>query len=452
MITQYLIACAVLIVFSAFFSSVEIALSSLNRLRLQKLAEDGKGSARVAEKIEQRYPEALTTILIGNNVVNIVLSSLSTLITMELLGKEKEAIVGLVSTLVSTVVLLIFGEIIPKLLGKSLALPYACATSYALRALMVIFYPVTALVMAIVRAFSRLWKKADAEDKPIVTEEELATIIETVEEEGVIDEDSGELLQSALEFSDITVEQILTPRVDVQGIDCEDEPAEILADVMRASHSRFPYYRDSLDHIEGVFYIAPFLKAVAELGIEQVNPADYVKDTCHVHKTTKLPDAMEKMREMKVHMIVVLDEYGGTLGIVTMEDILEEIVGDIWDESDIIELEIEKTAENTYSVLGQTNIEEFFDEINFKDREFESEYTTMGGWAVEMLEEDVHEGDSFNYKSLYVIVTEMGENVVERLTVVVTPPEEEKIEKEERAKEKKDDRKHERDAAEDSEA
>jgi CBS domain containing-hemolysin-like protein len=149
------------------------------------------------------------------------------------------------------------------------------------------------------------------------------------------------------------------------------------------------------------------------------------------------------MREMKVHMIVVLDEYGGTLGIVTMEDILEEIVGDIWDETDTIELEIEKTAENTYAVLGQTNIEEFFDEIGFRDREFESEYTTMGGWAVEMLEEDVHEGDSFNYKNLYVIVSEMGENVVEKLTVIVTP-EEEKTEKE-----KKEDRKTASDETED---
>lgn len=448
MITEYFIACVVLIAFSAFFSSVEIALTSLNRLRLQKLAEDGKKSARVAEKIEERYPEALTTILIGNNVVNIVLSSLSTIITLNLLGKENEAIVGIVSTLVSTVVLLIFGEIIPKLLGKSLALPYACATSYALRAIMVIFYPLTALVMALVRAISRLWKKEDAEDKPTVTEEELATIIETVEEEGVIDEDSGELLQSALEFSDITVEQILTPRVDVQGIDCEDSPEVMLSEIMDARHSRFPYYKDSLDHIEGIFYIAPFLKAVAELGIDAVNPADYVRETCYVHKTTKLPDAMEKMREMKVHMIVVLDEYGGTLGIVTMEDILEQIIGDIWDESDTIEFEIEKTAENTYSVLGQTNIEEFFDEIDFKDREFESEYTTMGGWAVEMLEENVHEGDSFSYKSLYVIVSEMGENVVERLTVVVTPPEDE-TDKEER-KDKKEDRKSERDADEES--
>lgn len=446
MITTYLIACVILILFSAFFSSVEIALLSLNRLRLQKLAESGKKGAQMAERIEDRSTEALTTILIGNNVVNIVLSSLSTIITLELLGKENEALVGVVSTLVSTVVLLIFGEIIPKLLGKNLALPYACVTAYPLRALMVIFYPLTALVMAFVRGISRLWKKDEDEEKPIVTEEELATIIETVEEEGVIDEDSGELLQSALEFSDITVEQILTPRVDVQGIDCEDAPADILSEVMDATYSRFPFYRDSLDHIEGVFYIAPFLKAVAEVGIEQVDPQDYVRETCYVHKTTKLPDAMEKMREMKVHMIVVLDEYGGTLGIVTMEDILEEIVGDIWDETDTIELEIEKTAENTYAVLGQTNIEEFFDEIDFRDREFESEYTTMGGWAVEMLEEDVHEGDSFTYKNLYVIVSEMGENVVERLTVIVAPPEEEKAEKEEKGKDKKEDRKAEADA------
>ncbi len=441
MITTYFITCAILILFSAFFSSVEIAFSSLNRMRLQRMAEEGRKGARVAEKIEQRYPEALTTILIGNNVVNIVLSSLSTIITLSFLGKENEAMVGVVSTLVSTVVLLIFGEIIPKLLGKSLALPYACVTSYALRALMVIFYPATALVMAFVRSVSRLWKKEAQEDKPAVSEEELATIIETVEEEGVIDEDSGELLQSALEFSDVTVEQILTPRVDVLGIDSEDAKQAVLSEVMEATYSRFPYYRDSLDHIEGIFYIAPFLKAVAEWGIEAVNPEDYVRETCYVHKTTKLPDAMEKMREMKVHMIVVLDEYGGTLGIVTMEDILEQIVGDIWDETDTIELEIEKIAENTYSVLGQTNIEEFFDEIDFRDREFESEYTTMGGWAVEMLEEDVHEGDSFSYKSLYVIVSEMGETVVERLTVVITPNEEENTEREEKIKEKKEEKK-----------
>ena len=428
--TVYLLACAILVAFSAFFSSVEIAMTSLNRLRLQRMAEEGNKGARLAEKIETRYPEALTTLLIGNNVVNIVLSSLSTIITMELIGKEQEALVGVVSTLVSTVVLLIFGEIVPKLLGKSLALPYACIASYPLRALMVLFYPLTVLVMAFVRRISRLWKKESEADKPIVTEEELATIIETASDESVIDEDSEALLQSALEFADVTVEQILTHRVDVAGIDIEDAPAEILSEIMVSGYSRFPVYRDSLDHIEGIFYISPFLKAVAAEGIGSVRIEDYIRETCFVHKTTKLPDAMEKMRALKVHMIVVLDEYGGTLGIVTMEDILEEIVGDIWDENDKIELEIEKTAENTYSVLGQTNIEEFFDEINFRDREFESEYTTMGGWAVEMLQEDVHVGDSFSYKRLYVIVSEMGGNIVERLTVVVTPPEEEKAEKE----------------------
>ncbi len=415
-----------LIAFSAFFSSAEIALTSLNRMRLEKMAEDGKKTAKLADRIEDKYADALSTLLIGNNIVNTAASALATSVALTLFGGD-EAKSGLVATACITVLLLIFGEIMPKMLGKRFAIPMACAYSYPLAFFMILFRPLTFLIGGFVSLLSPLWKK-NGTDPDVVTEDELANIIETVEEEGVIDEDMGELLQSALDFSDITVESILTPRVDVFGIDDADSPADVFDAVVRMNHSRFPVYHENLDHITGVFYLAPFLKDVAARGIENVTVSDYVKETAYVHKTTKLPDALDKMRELKLHMIVVLDEYGGTLGVVTMEDILEEIVGEIWDETDEIEEEIVKVGENTYDVLGQTNIEDFFDEIEFRDPDFESEYTTIGGFAVEMLEEDAHEGDTFRYKNLEFTVSGMGENLVERLHVVVLSEEAEERE------------------------
>lgn len=414
----------ILVLCSAFFSSVETAYTTVNKLRLEKTAQE-KRSARRALAVEERFSDALTAILVGNNIVNIVFSTLFTLLLMRW-GVFGESALGVVSTLLSAGVLLVFGEIIPKLIGKKLSLPLACATWLPLRCLMVILAPVTYLVNGIVSLLCRLsrrGKKEAAGDS--ATEEELATIIETVEEEGVIDEESGDLLHSALEFSDVPVEQIMTPRIDVCAIDEGDSPAEVLAYVKEKNHSRFPVFHESVDHIRGIFTLSSFLKDVALHGIENVKIADHVRTTAFVHKTTKLPDALEKMRAMQVHMIVVLDEYGGTLGIVTMEQILEEIVGDIWDETDVIETEITRVGERTYEVSGQTAIDDLFDEIDFSDRDFESEYTTVGGWAVEMLEENVHEGDSFKYKDLYVIVSEMRDNLVHKLTVILSEPSEE---------------------------
>lgn len=417
------IAMLILIAFSAFFSSFEIALTSLNRMRLEKLAQEGRGSVRLAVKIEDRYETSLSTILVGNNIVNTAASSVMTTVTLAFFGGN-EALGGIVATAAVTVLLLIFGEIIPKMIGKRLAIPLTCLCAYPFAFLMILLRPVTWIVGGIVFLVSRIWRRGDAPDKNKVTEDELANIIETVEEEGVIDEDKGELLQSALDFSDITVESILTPRVDVTAIDIHDDIHDIFDELLEAKYSRFPIYEDSIDHITGIFYLTPFLKEVAENGLETVDISKYVMETIYVHKTTKLPDALAKMRDNKLHMIVVLDEYGGTLGIVTMEDILEEIVGDIWDETDDIELSIVPTSPNTYEVLRTTNIEDFFDEIDFPYDDFESEYTTMGGWAVEMLNEDPHEGDSFTYKNLYIEVSAMGDNLVEKLTVLVMPKEE----------------------------
>ena len=415
--TLYIITFVCLVIFSAFFSSVEIAYVSLNRMRLEKLADDGKKSAKSASALVERQNDVISTLLVGNNLVNTAASSIATVVTVSLL--KDEAVGAVVSTAVTTVILLIFSEIIPKMIGKRMAVPYACVASYPLRVLMVIFRPVTWIVGGFVSAISVLWKKKGDEDVATVTEDEIANIIETVEEEGVIDEDQSELLQSALDFSDITVEQILTPRIDVCAVDLDDDLKDTLSMLMESKFSRFPVYRDSIDHITGVLNLSSFMKDIANVGVENVRLADHVKETAYVHKTTKLPDALEKMRESKLHMIVVLDEYGGTLGIVTMEDILEQIVGDIWDETDVIEIDILQTGERTYEVQGQTSIEDFFDEIDYRPRNFECQYTTMGGFAIEQLNEDVHVGASFEYGRLYVEVAEMAGNIVERLFILI---------------------------------
>lgn len=420
--TANILIFALLVLFSAMFSSVEIAYVSLNRMRLEKMAEDGKRTARAAVRLFDRHNDVMSTLLVGNNLVNTAASSIATVVAVALL--KDEALGGVVSTAVTTVIILIFAEIIPKMIGKRLALSFACTAAYPLRVVMVIFRPVTWIVTGFVTAISFLWKKK-GEPEVTVTEDEIASIIETVEEEGVIDEDQSELLQSALDFSDITVEQILTPRIDVKAVDVDDDIHDVLAALVETNFSRFPVYKDTVDHITGILHLSSFMKDVAAVGIEQVRLEDHVKETVYVHKTTKLPDALEKMRESKLHMIVVLDEYGGTLGVVTMEDILEQIVGDIWDETDVIETEIFKTGERTYEVLGQTNIEDFFDEIDFKPHDFECSYTTMGGFAVEMLNEDVHVGDSFEFGPLYVEVSEMAGSIVERLFILVKEDEDE---------------------------
>ncbi len=415
--TIYILTFVILVLFSALFSSVEIAYVSVNRMRLDKLAEDGNKGARMARRLEENSNQVISTLLVGNNLVNTATSSIATVVTVALL--KDEALGAVVSTAVTTVILLIFGEIVPKMIGKRVALPYICGIAYPVRVLMYVFWPITAIVGLFVNALSRLWKKGDEESGVTVTEDEIVNIIETVEEEGVINEEQSELLQSALSFSDVTVEQILTPRIDVCAIDLDDDLSDIVAMLLDAKYSRFPVYRESIDHICGVLNLSSFLKDLADVGAENVSLEKHIKETAYVHKTTKLPDTLAKMRESKQHMIVVLDEYGGTLGIVTMEDILEQIVGDIWDERDVIELNIIQTGEHTYDVQGQTPIEDFFDEIDYRPRDFSCEYTTMGGFAIEQLNEDVHVGSCFGYERLYVEVTEMAGNIVERLLVLV---------------------------------
>ena len=410
----------VMICLSAYFSASEIAFNSANKMRLRRASESGSFTARVAYRICDKFTTSLSAILIGNNLANIAVSTCTTLIVMNLF-KNNVALASTISTILITVVILIFGEIVPKVLAKQNADTVVRIVAIPTRILTIILSPFVFIVMAILFVLRKIWGKDRSEDEPTVTEEELVSIIDTVEEEGVINEEQGELLQSTLDFGDTTIEKIMTPRIDVTAIDIDDEEEKIMALLSDTTQfSRLPVYEDSIDNIIGILSLTRYYKST--LDEEKPDIRSMLLKPCKLHKTMKLPAALAKLRDAKMHLAIVIDEYGGTLGIITMEDILEELVGDIWDDTDIIITECLATGENTYEVIGDMNIDDFFEEIDVaKPESFTCEYSTMGGWAIEMLEADPHIGDSFKYENIFVIVANMDEERVTKLTVLVEP-------------------------------
>ena len=410
----------VMICLSAYFSASEIAFNTANRMRLRKMGENGSGTAKTACAICEKFTTSLSAILIGNNLANIAVSTCTTLIVLNLF-RDNVALASAIATVLVTVVILIFGEIVPKVLAKQNADTVARFVAIPTRILTVVLFPFVFIVMAILCVLRKLWGSDHKDDEPTVTEEELSSIIDTIEEEGVINEDQGELLQSTLEFSDTTIEKIMTPRIDVTAININDEDDKIIKLLSdKTQFSRLPVYDDSIDNIVGVLPVTRYYKVALDEPMPDIR--SILLKPCKLHKTMKLPAALSKLREAKMHMAIVIDEYGGTLGVVTMEDILEELVGDIWDDTDVIITECISTGENTYEVLGDMNIDDFFEEIEFvKPESFSCEYSTMGGWAIEMLEADPHVGDSFRYENIFVIVATMDEERVTKLTVLVEP-------------------------------
>ena len=390
------IVIGVMICLSAYFSASEIAFNSANKMRLRRAIEGGSKTAKVAYAITEKFTTALSAILIGNNLANIAVSTCTTLIVMSLFPPEKVGLASFLATIMVTIVILIFGEIVPKVLSKQHADRVVRWVAIPTRVLTFILIPIVGVVMGLLFVLRKIWGRDHSDDEPTVTEEELASIIGTVEEEGVIDEEQSELLQSTLAFHDTTVEEIMTPRIDVTAFDIDDSEKmrELVADT--AQFSRLPVFEDSIDNIIGILSVTRYHKAMLDEDIEEERRLFYVA--------------------------IVIDEFGGTLGVVTMEDILEELVGDIWDDTDVIVTECRPTGENTYEVSGDMNIEDFFEEVEFcVPEDFDCEYSTMGGWAIEMLEADPHVGDSFTYQNIFIIVTEMEEERVTKLTALVTP-------------------------------
>ena len=353
----------VMVCLSAFFSASEISFNTANKMRLRRAAEEGSKTAKLAHAIAENFTTSLSTILVGNNLANIAVSTCTTLIVMDLFpGNAGTA--SFIATVLVTIVILICGEIVPKVLAKQHAEVVARVACIPIRVLTVLVSPIVAIVMALLFVLRKVWGKDRSDSDPTVTEEELSSIIETVEEEGVIDEEQGELLQSALEFHDITVEKIMTPRINMTAFDIDDEETgrALLADATQ--FSRIPVYENSVDNIIGILSLNRYYKAAMDT--ENPDIRSLLMKPCKLHKTMKLPAALARLREQKMHLAIVIDEFGGTLGVVTMEDILEELVGDIWDDTDVIVTECYPTGENTYEISGEMNIEDCFDEVDFK--------------------------------------------------------------------------------------
>ena len=377
-----LILIVILIILSAFFSSCEIAYSSVNKIKLKKKVSDGNKEATKAMEIVNNYSEALSTILIGNNLVNIAVSSLATMVAVAYLGEEMGS---LLATIVATIVVLIFGEILPKALANKFSLKLTLLYVKPFKICRIIFFPITFLVTEI--------------------DEELNVITEELEEEGVIDEEDAELIISAIDFRDVTAHEIMIPRVDVFAIDIDDNQEDILKNEQIFRYSRVPVYEDTIDHVIGILNTTSLMKKI--LNGEQIDLRSMLIEPMYVHKTKHISNILTKFKATIQHLAIVADEFGGFMGILTIEDIVEELVGDIFDETDEVILDYKELGENIYEVDGDMNIYDFFELVDYDDRDFESEYTTVGGWCTDMLEKFPEVGDTFEFANFTVTITEV---------------------------------------------
>ncbi len=408
------VACLVL---SAFFSASEMALSSANRLRLGNLADSGSRTARAALRLIDRFDDALSAILIGNNFVNIALSSLASVIAIRLFGEGYTW----VATVIVTVAVIIFGETIPKIIAKKNANRLLPAITPLLRLLRIVLKPLTALTVLLVRLLTGPLKgeAADADEDAAV--EELQSIIDTAEDEAVLDEDRGELLRSALDFDEISVSEVMTARVDIEAVDIGDSWEEIFAALSASTNSRVPVYEDNIDNIIGVLHLNRFFRAA--MNRRRPNIRAMLMKPCFIYKSTKLPAVLEQLRQARQHLAVVTDEYGGVCGIVTMEDVLEQLVGEIWDETDEIEQEVIEKPDGSYELDGDMSIGDFTELMELDKDSFETESSTVGGWVLERFGTFPVAGDSVEWENLTVTVLAMDGRRVDKLLLRRREPE-----------------------------
>ena len=406
-----------LLIGSALFSASEMALSSANRMRLAAAAEEGSRAAAWAVDLLDRYEDTLSTILIGNNLCNIGADSLVTALAMSLLGVRYNALSSLIVTVCVTLVVLLFCESAPKIIAKKNANRLATGLSGFLQALGLLLSPLIFLLRHLVRLITAPFPGEQAADPEAEAAAELQSIIETVEDEGVIDSDRSELLLSALDFSQGSVMDVMTARVDVDALSVHDDWRELLLNRPEPPFSRVPVYDDGIDDIVGVLYLNRFFRAL--LDDPGADIRDYLMDPLYLYKATKLPDALSRFRRSQQHLAIVTDEYGGMLGVVTLEDVLEQIVGDIWDETDEVEDEIVTLPDGAWEVDGDLPIADFAELAGVPEDSLTTDSATAGGWTIEKFGAFPRPGDTFVADGLTVKVLAMDEDGlrVERILV-----------------------------------
>ena len=406
------VALVILVGFSAFFSASETAFSSLNQIRLKSRAEDGDSSAARVLNMAEQYDKLLSTILIGNNIVNIAAASIGTILFTQMLGAERGATV---STIVLTIIVLIFGEVTPKSLAKEMPEKVATAVSPFLVLLMALMTPLTWLFTQWKKLLGHFVHSGEADT---ITEGELMTMVSEAENDGELTDRESELIRSAIEFDDVEVEEILTPRVDVVAVE-DDIPLEELAQTFAESgYSRLPVYHGTIDNIIGVvhekdFYIARLKKAT--------KIDDLVVPTLYTTGSTQISQLLRTLREQHHHLAVVVDEYGGTEGIITLEDILEELVGEIWDEHDEVTEDFRKQSDGSWLVSGSASVDDLYDELDLPEEE-DIDSNTVNGLVQEKTCHLPKVGDRFTLGEYDGVVTRTAKRRVTEVRLTPAAP------------------------------
>ena len=413
------IIAALLLVCAAFFAVTETSMASASRSRIKASAERGDFRAKKTLYVLDNFDLAISTLLICTNIVHIAAASIVTLAVTKKWGVSAVSI----STIITTVVVFFAGEMLPKSVAKKYSDTLALSCAPVLCFFMKLFAPLSKLLTWIGQAAAKL---TPGDSQISVTEDELYDIIEDMTEEGSLDEDQGDLISSALQFGDVTVESVLTPRVDIVAININSSHAELLSLIKSTNHSRLPVYEGSIDNIIGVLQIRKYIKAYLRLG-ENLDIKPMLDEVLFVHQSTNIDELLPILSKRKLNIAVVTDNYGGTLGIVTVEDILEELVGEIWDEDDVIEEPMVEIGDGIYEVGADETVSDVFDQLGYEDPENDEELvnTLMGEWAYEKFDTIPKPGDSFRYHQVLVTVKDMNHNRIMKLTVALLPEEEE---------------------------
>lgn len=419
-----LIIFLLLLVCSAFFSSSETALTKANKVRLKNQEEQGSKAAGRALRLTEEYDRTLSTLLIGNNIVNTLLASLATVFCTKLFGGSDSA-VG-IATAAVTVLVVIFGEVAPKTYAGSRPEVLAKLVSGIILGLQYLFFPLT----SILKGIQKLVLPRQAEEEPTVTEDELLLLFDQSVDEGVLEEERSELLQNALEFDDITVDEILTPRVNIAAVELQDDREEVIRIFLEQQFSRLPVYEKDLDHIVGVISQKDFFAALVTGTYTDLKAL--MQPCLYVPTRKKIDELMTELRQRRTHVAIVTDEYGGTAGLVTLEDILEQLVGDIWDEHDQVTSPVRPLSGDRWEVAGDATVEELFEALCEDDDLPETDAATVAGLALEHLEHIPAPGERFTCGRLELVVTQIEDKRIRQLHATVLPPQPEESEKEPR--------------------